>query len=161
MEPLFGAWFWWTSLPAIVTTRAATLLMMTSRQTALAYGLPFGDEYYYVNPMRIFAYANVIACLFAMPRLLFFIIGHERLIPRYFLLFIRHWLLMSLLLWAVAGMTAVQFGSHYINNQARWMPSCDHLSELCEILPLYSKFSYRSFLVLLLLMLITTRLVQI
>ncbi|GLT79444.1 hypothetical protein SLA2020_509330 [Shorea laevis] len=137
----------------IGTTMAATWLMMTSKEIAIVYGLPFEAKYSYISALKFFSYANAIACGFTAVSLLFlFIFGRKGLTPSwFFILFLHDLCIFSLVLSGVAAATAIGLVGQYGNSHAGWMPICDNMSKFCKRVTISSAFGYCSVILLLLL----------
>ncbi|GLU20789.1 hypothetical protein SLE2022_369710 [Rubroshorea leprosula] len=138
---------------AIGTTMAAIWLMMTSKEIAIVFGLPFEAKYSYMPAFKFFACANGIACAFiAASLLLFFIFGRIGLSPTcFFILFLHDLFTMLLVLSGISAATAVGLVGRNGNSHAGWMPICDNLTKFCFRVTLSTVFGCISFILLLVL----------
>ncbi|XP_073147880.1 CASP-like protein 1F1 [Henckelia pumila] len=136
---------------------AAAWMMLTNKQTAVVYGILVSASYSYSSAFKFFAYANIIACGFSVLSLfLACIFGYKAINPKsYFVMFIHDLMISVLLMAGCAAATAVGFVGKYGVNEAGWLPLCDHFPPFCNRCTMATGLSYVSFLLYILLTIIS------
>ncbi|KAJ8559764.1 hypothetical protein K7X08_003822 [Anisodus acutangulus] len=115
-------------------TLAATLIILTSKQTVTVFGIEMDARYSYSSAFKFFALTNIIGCAFSVLSLfLASFLGHKNLDPKnYFYMFLHDLIMMALLLAGCAAATAVGYVGKYGEMHSGWMPICDHVSKFCH-----------------------------
>uniref|UniRef100_A0A2N9FC76 CASP-like protein n=1 Tax=Fagus sylvatica TaxID=28930 RepID=A0A2N9FC76_FAGSY len=150
----------------IVTTLAATWVVMTSRESAVIIGMTFEARYSYSPTIKFFAFANAIACVFSMLSLLFvFFFCRQGPNPaNYYYLFLHDLFMMILVLAGCAAATAEGYIGRYGNSHSGWTPICDNFGKFCNKMMSSVILSYLSvsFLVMLIIISVNkSRLIQV
>lgn len=142
---------------AIAAALAATLVIVTSNQTVVVYGLTFDAKYSYSPAFKFFAFANAFACCFTFLSLFFLLFSARRgLTPsNYYLLFLHDLFMMSLVLSGVAAGTAIGYVGQYGNSHIGWFQICDRMTKFCQKVSISILFSYVTVMFLLVLTIIS------
>ncbi|XVF54749.1 hypothetical protein PTKIN_Ptkin05aG0206400 [Pterospermum kingtungense] len=142
---------------AIAAALAATLMIVTSNQIVVVYGMTFDAKYSYSPAFKFFAIANALACGFTLLSLFFVLFFVRRgLTPsNYFLLFLHDLFMMSLVLSGVAAGTAIGYVGQYGNSHIGWFQICDRMTNFCHKVTISLLFSYVTVLFLLVLTIIS------
>ncbi|XP_031277347.1 CASP-like protein 1F1 [Pistacia vera] len=146
-------------LLAIGTALAATSVMVTAKQSVVVFGTPFDARYSYSPAFKFFVFGNAVACGCLILSLFYvFVLGRQGSSPtKYFFLFIHDLVMMSLLISASAAATAVGYIGRYGNNHIGWVAICDNFGKFCDRITLSLILSYLSFLVMMILTIISAR----
>ncbi|XP_042497838.1 CASP-like protein 1F1 isoform X2 [Macadamia integrifolia] len=124
----------------IACTLAAACLLFTSKQTTIVYGISFDASYSYEPSSLFFGYANVAACALTLLSLAICCFIHQRW--AYFFLFLHDLVVLTVLMAACAGSTAVGQIGRNGNTHSSWMPICDHFAKFCTRVATSVAFSY-------------------
>ncbi|XP_062170643.1 CASP-like protein 1F1 [Alnus glutinosa] len=130
----------------IGTALAATWVMLTCRQSTEIIGMTFDARYSYSSTFKFFAFANAVACSFALLSLLFvFFFCRQGLNPsNYYYLFLHDLFMTLLVLAGCAAATAEGFIGRYGNSHAGWTPICDNFGKFCNQMTTSVILSYLS-----------------
>ncbi|XP_038880088.1 CASP-like protein 1F2 [Benincasa hispida] len=145
----------------ISSTLAATLLIISAKQSVLILGIPFDARYTYSSAFVFFALANAISCAFSflsaclvfisIPRLASGNNNHGTRNRNYYIFFLHDLLMMGLLLAGCSAATAIGCVGKYGNDHTGWSPICDHFPKFCDRVTASLAISYFSVLCLLIL----------
>ncbi|XP_059300105.1 CASP-like protein 1F1 [Lycium ferocissimum] len=118
---------------ATAFTLAATLIILTSKQTVTVFGIEMDARYNYSSAFKFFAFANMIGCALSVLSLfLASVLSHRGLPKNYFYMFLHDLIVMALLLAGCAAATAIGYVGKYGEMHSGWMPICDHVSKFCH-----------------------------
>ncbi|KAK9995300.1 hypothetical protein SO802_019986 [Lithocarpus litseifolius] len=150
----------------IALTLAATLVVLTSRQLTVAFGVPVDARYSYSPTFKFFAVANAIVCVLSiLSLLLVFFLCRQGSNPAKFYYFFLHDLSMTLLVLAgSAAATAEGYIGRYGNTHSGWMPICEYVGKFCNKMTTSVILSYLSFACLVMLTILSaskSRLIQV
>ncbi|XP_042497837.1 CASP-like protein 1F1 isoform X1 [Macadamia integrifolia] len=124
----------------IICTLAASCLIFTSKQTTIVYGIPFDASYSYEPAFQFFGIANVAVCVLCLLSLgTVFFLSHRL---ANFFLFLHDLVVLTVLMAACAGSTAVGQIGRNGNTHSSWMPICDHFAKFCTRVATSVAFSY-------------------
>ncbi|KAL0322373.1 UNVERIFIED_CONTAM: CASP-like protein 1F1 [Sesamum calycinum] len=137
---------------AAAVTLAATSITLTNKQTAVIYGIQIDARYSYSPALKFFAYANLIACAFAVLSLFLALILRNKAVDStyYFYMFLhdlRCWTGYDDLVdgWMRCGNGSGLCGK-YGDRHAGWMAVCGYFEEFCNRGTAASSLSYFGFL---------------
>lgn len=141
----------------IVGTITATCVMVSAKQTTEVFGMKLDARYSYSSAFKFFAFANGVACAFSVLSLfLTFVLGRQvSKVANFFFLFLHDLLMMSLVLAGCAAATAIGYVGRYGYQRTGWMPICDNFGKFCDRVTTAVVFSYLSFVLLLILTIIS------
>ncbi|KAL3753608.1 hypothetical protein ACJRO7_000938 [Eucalyptus globulus] len=125
----------------IAATLAAALVMMTSKQFTRVFGIPVYARYTYSPAFNFFAYANLVSCALCLLYSLFLLII----------------VVMTLMMTGCAATMAIGYVGKHIDAHIGWMPICDHLGKFCDKVAVSIAISFASFLLLMILTVISAR----
>ncbi|KAK4395554.1 CASP-like protein 1F1 [Sesamum angolense] len=133
---------------AAAVTLAATSITLTNKQTAVIYGIQIDARYSYSPALKFFAYANLIACAFAVLSLFLALILRNKAVDStyYFYMFLHDLVMTILLMAGCAAATAVGYVGKYGDRHAGWMAVCGYFEEFCNRGTAASSLSYFGFL---------------
>ncbi|GFP85747.1 CASP-like protein 1f2 [Phtheirospermum japonicum] len=144
-------------LSAIAATLSAAWITLSTKQTALVFGIEFDARYSYSPAFKFFAYANLIVCVCTVVSLFIaLILGRKMVDPIYYFYLFLHDLVMTVLLMAgCAAATAVGYVGRYGNSHSGWMPICGYFAKFCNRATAACALSYFGFFFFLILTLIS------
>ncbi|CAA0806899.1 CASP-like protein 1F1 [Striga hermonthica] len=121
-------------LLAFAATLAATSIMLSTKQTALVFGIQFDARYSYSPAFKFFAFANLVVCVFTVPSLFTaFILGRKTVDSTYYFYMFLHDMVMTILLMAgCAAATVVGYIGKYGNSHSGWMAICGYFNKFCD-----------------------------
>ncbi|GER45518.1 CASP-like protein VIT_17s0000g00560 [Striga asiatica] len=132
-------------LLAFAATLAATSIMLSTKQTALVFGIQLDARYSYSPAFKFFAFSNLIVCVFTVLSLFTaFILGRKTVDSStyYFYMFLHDLVMTILLMAGCAAATAVGYIGKYGNSHSGWMAICGYFAKFCNWVTAASILSY-------------------
>ncbi|XP_075505114.1 CASP-like protein 1F1 [Primulina tabacum] len=131
---------------AIAATGAAAYVVLTSKQTAVAYGFQVDARYSYTPAFRFLPYVNLTACACSVVSvfLIFFFVNKGVNPKNYFYVFLHDLTITLLLLGGCSAATAIGYVGKYGDERAGWLPICVHFAKFCDKLFISGILTYLS-----------------
>ncbi|KAM3704312.1 hypothetical protein ACJW31_04G166900 [Castanea mollissima] len=150
----------------IAFTLAATWVVLTSRQSTMAFGIPVDARYSYSPTFKFLAFANAIVCVLSVLSLLlvFFLCRQGSNPVKFYYLFLHDLSMTLLVLAGSAAATAEGNIGRYGNTHSGWMPVCDYVGKFCNKMTTSVILSYLAFACLVMLTILSasnSRLIQV
>ncbi|GFZ08020.1 hypothetical protein Acr_19g0009570 [Actinidia rufa] len=144
-------------LLASVASLAAVWIMRTSNQSLVLYGIHMDAKYSYSSAFKFFAVANLIACSFSVKSLFAAVILARKCSNpnKFFYLFLHDLIVMTLVMAACAAATAIGVVARNGNVHTGWIAICDNFVRFCHRITISVTLSYVSFVLYLLLTIIS------
>ncbi|KAK1376086.1 hypothetical protein POM88_032279 [Heracleum sosnowskyi] len=115
---------------AMATTLAASVIVLSSEETVVVFGLTAVAKYSYSPTYKFFAAANLIACSFsAISLLLFYIMGKTLKSINYFFFFLHDVVVMTLLVAGCSAATAMGYLGKYGESVRVFIDGVDYRGE--------------------------------
>ncbi|ERN06224.1 hypothetical protein AMTRI_Chr06g192230 [Amborella trichopoda] len=145
-------------LIAAIASLAAIFITITSKQTITLFGAPFTAKYSYSSALRFFVVANGIAAAYSLISLPFVcLLKYPRCNPRFhFFVYTIDLMMLCLLMAGLSAATAISYVAKNGDEHSGWLPICNTFHRFCSRTGVALVFSYGSFAVSFLLMLLFT-----
>ncbi|KAG5523137.1 hypothetical protein RHGRI_035077 [Rhododendron griersonianum] len=148
-------------LAAVVSLTAATLAI-TDKQIITVYGIELEARYSYSSAFKYFASATIIACVFSVMSLIVAIVLDRKCSDSkiYFYMFLHDLVGTAMVISAASAATAIGLVARDGNNYLGWMAICGDFVRFCNKMTVAVVLSYFSFVLYLLLTIISAKKIQ-